>query len=62
MRDRRDAQARGICAGFADKYRQDVRSGRAMQPALPKNAGIAATSRQSCNVFQALLLALNQAF
>jgi hypothetical protein len=61
MRER-DAQAHGICAGFADNYRQDVRSGRAMQPALPKNAGIAATSRQSCNMFQALLLALNQGF
>ena len=44
------------------KSRQDVRSGRAMQPALPKNDGIAATSRQSCDVFQTLLLALNQGF
>jgi hypothetical protein len=62
MRDTDEAQAHGICAGFADKYRQDVRSERAMQPALPKNGGTAATSRQSCNVFQALLPALNQGF
>jgi hypothetical protein len=33
-----------------------------MQPASPKNDGIAATSRQSCDAFQALLLALNQGF
>jgi hypothetical protein len=62
MRDESEAQARGIGAEFADRYRQDVRSGRAMQPALPKNGGIPATSRQSCNVFRAALLALNQGF
>jgi hypothetical protein len=46
----------------ADKHRQDVRSPRAMQPALPKIRGIPATSRQSCSRFRTLLLALNQGF
>jgi hypothetical protein len=49
------------CFG-ASKYRQDVRSPCAMQPALQKNRGIPATSRQSCGRFQASLLAFNQGF
>jgi hypothetical protein len=33
-----------------------------MQPALPKNGGITATTRQSCSAFDVTLLALNQGF
>jgi hypothetical protein len=56
----------GKCAHFAkigaNKYRQDVRSKHAMQPALPKNRGIPATSRQSCGGFHGSLLGFNQGF
>jgi hypothetical protein len=45
-----------------NKHLQDVRSAGAMQPALPKNGGIAATTRQSCDVFGVALLPFNQGF